>query len=69
MTHTNSGDPCCAMLRFFEFEHLPEHLQIMSARFSALAHLVHEDTPAGPEKTMGMRKLLEAKDCMVRAML
>lgn len=57
-----------AILRYFEYAHLPERLQSVSAPFHALAH----DFAArlsGPELTAGLRKLLEAKDCMVRAAL
>lgn len=68
MNHT-STDPACAMLKYFEFEHLPEHLQPVSSRFAALAQIMHDELPMSPEKTAGMRKLLEAKDCMVRAAL
>lgn len=57
-----------AILRFFEFDHLPPALQEVSQPFHALAH----DMAArldGAELTVGLRKLLEAKDCMVRATL
>ena len=30
---------------------------------------MNEQLPDGPEKSAGLRKLLEAKDCMVRAAL
>lgn len=54
------------LLRFFAYERLPEHLQAISKRFAYLA----EDMAAtfdGEELTAGLRKLLEAKDCFVRA--
>ncbi len=57
-----------AILRFFEYEHLPPHLQIVSAQFCELAHAMAEQYE-GPEVTAGLRKLLEAKDCCVRAAL
>lgn len=58
------------LLRFFEFEHLPEPLQAVSRPFHALAHeMAEEHGLEGPELTTGLRKLLEAKDCMVRAAL
>mgnify|MGYP003576480671 CR=1 FL=1 len=51
----------------FAFEHLPPHLRAVSAPIAELADdLVHE-LPDGPELSAGLRKLLEAKDCMVRA--
>jgi hypothetical protein len=55
-----------SLLRFFEYGHLPEHLQAVSRPFAELA----EDMASrleGAEVTVGLRKLLEAKDCMVRA--
>lgn len=57
------------LLRFFEYEHLPVHLQTMSRRCYQLAHAMVEDLPDGAELTTGLRKLLEAKDCFVRAAL
>ena len=55
-----------AILKFFEFEHLPERLQDVSRPFCELARSVAE-TLEGPEATVCLRKLLEAKDCAVRA--
>jgi hypothetical protein len=59
------------LLRFFEYEHLPPQLQIVSQPFHARAHrLVSADLDlTGPELTVALRKLLEAKDCAVRAAL
>ena len=57
------------MLQFFSYQHLPEHLQAVSAPFCQLAiELVHQ-LPRNPERTVALRKLLEAKDCAVRALL
>lgn len=53
--------------RFFAFDHLPEHLQKFSAPSYQLAAQMITDLPDGPELTTGLRKLLEAKDCFVRA--
>jgi len=55
------------MLQFFEFTHLPEHLQIVSAWFYDVAHGIVVTLPRNPERTVALRKLLEAKDCAVRA--
>ncbi len=56
------------ILQFFKYDHLPEHLQAVSAPFGKLA--AHVATlPPGPEVSAGLRKLLEAKDCAVRAAL
>lgn len=57
------------LLQFFKFEHLPEHLQKISEPFSKLAWLIYETLPRNPERTVALRKLLEAKDCAVRAKL
>lgn len=57
-----------AILGFFAWEHLPPHLQAISRPFGELAHEMAAKLD-GPELTAGLRKLLEAKDCMVRAAL
>jgi hypothetical protein len=57
------------MLQFFEFAHLPEYLQEVSKRFHALAWDIVAYTPRNPERTVALRKLLESKDCAVRAMI
>ncbi len=56
-------------MKYFEFKHLPEHLQAVSRPFGELAEQMNADLQDGPEKSAGLRKLLEAKDCMVRAAL
>ena len=57
------------LLQFFEYKHLPEHLQNVSAPFGALADNLVKSLPRNPERTVALRKLLEAKDCAVRALL
>jgi len=57
------------LLQFFEFAHLPLALQVISRPFGELAHMVVETLPRNPERTVALRKLLEAKDCAVRAQL
>lgn len=57
------------LLQFFEYSHLPPHLQAASKPFGDLARQLEESLPANPEKTTAFRKLLEAKDCAVRAVL
>lgn len=55
------------ILQFFSYQHLPEHLRVVSAPFCQLAvELVHQ-LPRNPERTVALRKLLEAKDAAVRA--
>lgn len=56
------------ILKYFAFDHLPEHLQAISQPFSMIANRMAE-LPEGPEVAAGLRKLLEAKDCAVRAAL
>jgi hypothetical protein len=50
----------------FEYGHLPEHLQVISEPFAALAAHLLAILEDGPELSSGMRKLVEAKDCAVR---
>lgn len=57
------------ILKYFAYEHLPEHLQKISKPLGDLAKQMDELLPEGPEKSAGLRKLLEAKDCFVRANL
>jgi hypothetical protein len=57
------------MLQFFAYEHLPDHLKAVSKPFGELAQKVVDELPSNPERTVALRKLLEAKDCAVRALL
>ncbi|CDL84722.1 hypothetical protein [Xenorhabdus szentirmaii] len=57
------------MMKYFEYAHLPSHLQEISKPIGDLAKSMDESLPDGPEKSAGLRKLLEAKDCLVRAKL
>lgn len=57
------------LLQFFSYDHLPAHLQERSKPFHDLAQLLATTLPANPERTVALRKLLEAKDCAVRAAL
>lgn len=57
------------MMQFFAYEHLPPHLQAVSKPFGDLAKQIVETLPSNHERTAGLRKLLEAKDCAVRALL
>jgi hypothetical protein len=56
-------------MKFFEYNHLPPKLQAVSKPIGELAKKMDEELPEGAEKSAGMRKLLEAKDCFVRAKL
>lgn len=55
--------------RYFAYDHLPSHLQAPSEACAELAEQMIAGLPDGPELTTGLRKLLEAKDCFVRASL
>ncbi len=57
------------LLQFFAYDHLPAHLQKVSEPFSVLANLLIDSIPSNPERTVALRKLLEAKDCAVRAVI
>lgn len=57
------------IMRYFDYQHLPESLQGVSRQFRTLAWWVEDNLPAGPEKSTALRKLLEAKDAAVRAAL
>lgn len=50
-------------------EHLPPHLQAVSKPFGDLARDIVEVLPRNPERTVALRKLLEAKDAAVRALV
>ena len=56
-------------IKYFEYEHLPDKLQAVSKPIGELAKKMESELPDGPEKSAGMRKLLEAKDCFVRSMV
>lgn len=57
------------LLQFFEYAHLPEHLQAVSKPFGELAKHIDATLPSNAETTVALRKLLESKDCAVRALL
>lgn len=56
-------------MQYFTYEHLPAHLKGVSQVISNVAELLYSQLSDGPEKSAGLRKLLEAKDCFVRAAL
>jgi hypothetical protein len=58
--------PCATV---FAYGHLPPLLQEVSKPFGELAQQIEETLPSNPEKTMALHKLLEAKDCTLRALL
>lgn len=73
------------ILQFFAYKHLPPRLQAVSKPFCELAHAIAggdnqpdetvgrvtigEAIPRNPERAVALRKLLEAKDAAVRAVV
>jgi hypothetical protein len=57
------------LLQFFDHSHLRPELGQIVQPFKALAEQIDESLPTNPEKATALRKLLEAKDCAVRARL
>ena len=57
------------VLQFFKYEHLPVHMQEVSKPFCELACTMADKLPDNPETTVAVRKLLEAKDAAVRALI
>ena len=63
------------MLKHFRYDHLPENLQRVSKPFCTLAEWICGQgsdflgIEPGPERTVALRKLLEAKDAAVRAVV
>lgn len=57
------------VLQFFEHSHLPANLAAVAKPFHELAYTIARTVPSNPERTYALRKLLEAKDCAVRAAL
>jgi hypothetical protein len=54
------------VLRYFHYSHLAPALQESSKPFCELARHIVETLPRNPERTVALRKLLEAKDAAVR---
>jgi hypothetical protein len=61
--------PTEMILRYFKYDHLPPQLQAVSKPFCEMAESIAKGPTSGPETTTALRKLLEAKDCYVRAHL
>lgn len=66
MTEQLTSSP---IMKYFDYDHLPERLQKVSKPIGDLAKKMDDTLLPGPEKSAGLRKLLEAKDCLVRASL
>lgn len=63
------SQPVEPILQFFAWGHLPPHLQEVSRPFGELAGAIVGQLPRNPERTVALRKLLEAKDAAVRALI
>jgi hypothetical protein len=59
-----TADP---VLRYFHYADLPAALQSASAPFCDLANMIVTTLPRNAERSVALRKLLEAKDAAVRA--
>lgn len=54
-------------MQFFGYAHLKPEFQETSRQFHELARWIVDNLPENPERTVSLRKLLEAKDAGVRA--
>lgn len=57
------------LLQFFKYGHLPLELQAIVEPICSTIDILLPQIDDSPELTVGLRKLLEAKDCFVRAKL
>lgn len=64
-----SDTPRDTLLQFFAFEHLRPDLAAVSQPFGELARRIVDTLPRNAERTVALRKLLEAKDAAVRSRL
>jgi hypothetical protein len=55
------------ILQFFKSDHLYKELAVVVEPFAELAGFIVAELPRNPERTIALRKLLEAKDAAVRA--
>ncbi|MGO1049797.1 hypothetical protein [Crossiella sp. CA198] len=69
MQLTNRHPSTIHLAQFFAYSHLPEHLQAPAQVIHDAAAELLALVPDGPELTTALRKMLEAKDCAVRALL
>lgn len=57
------------ILKYFTYKHEGGVSVLGQKHLCELALKMDAELPDGPEKSAGLRKLLEAKDCFVRATL
>ena len=66
---TNQINKMSDIIKYFKYEHLPDHLQPTSKAFADLARTIEANHMPSAEKSVVLRKLLEAKDAAVRSRL
>jgi hypothetical protein len=54
-------------LRWFEYSHLPYEIREVAEHIAHIAHEISDMIPDHPQLVLGLQKLIEAKDCFVRA--
>ena len=70
VTVTNAEYVPSPIMQYFNYTHLPEgKSRNTSESVYFLAQQLDRQLPNSAEKSAGLRKLLEAKDCFVRAAL
>ena len=69
MTDTDDRIPNEPIMKYFAYNHLPVELKEVASKFASLAWNVHDSLPRCAERSVALRKLLEAKDAAVRAAL
>jgi hypothetical protein len=69
MINDEAPKPPEHIMQYFAYDHLPQHLAAVSEPFCRLAQEMVERLPRNPERTVALRKLLEAKDAAVRALV
>lgn len=57
------------IMQFFEYGHLPAHLQSVSKPFGDMAKKIEAELPDNEQRHIALVKLLEAKDAAVRALV
>lgn len=55
-------------LSHFNYQHMPPIHQAMAAKFYDLAHEIHSEVGPSDERNAGMRRLIEARDCIIRTL-
>lgn len=63
-----STQPSERMMQFFECANMPLDEQVIAAPIMVVAEVVVISINAGPERTVALRKLLEARDAAIRAL-